>query len=525
MTVARPRRPKALVIAQSGNPSGSAAAPAVLSLSSTVNGRKGSEQSSDRDADEEFCQQILQKLFCDNCALKHRSIDDELRQQMAAYGMRCDIQTGLLNHQSFQEALVALLRDGPPGQEIALIWIDLLNLRREFSLRGCRGSEKLVRHVAGVLRSLVDADDLLARFSGRCFLVSMHAGKWDRKGRLRIQAVADALSHLGDGGPEKPEIAAGVAFYPTDTVSAEALMRFACLAATQAGNLKTPRPAVLTFHDGMNSLIMRQDQLEAEMRKGLDLGQFSVAYQAQVDLATGALLGAETLVRWRHPDLGLVPPSEFIPVAERSGLIHRIFDFTLRSALTDTRNLGRLGLFVPIISVNASAVSLRRDDFARMVRGILSEITIAPAQLELEVTESVLFDDEGLFIKRVRQLKEIGVRISIDDFGTRYTGFNVLLRLPLSAMKIDKCFVGGIDRSLEMRALCQTIVAMSRQLKMHTVAEGIEEFGELETLRRSAARPARVICFSAPSRSGNSPFSCAIGPNGCGHSVLWNPSK
>ncbi|MGA2048534.1 MAG: bifunctional diguanylate cyclase/phosphodiesterase [Terracidiphilus sp.] len=471
-------------------------------LHRTIKPRYKPGASIEKGADREFTKEILDMLFCDNCMLKHSEADDDLRRQMAAYGLRRDIQTGLMNYQSFQEALADLLRDGPPGQEIALIWIDLLNLRREFSLRGFNGSETLVRHVASGLRSVVDRDELLCRFSGRCFLIGIRAQKWDKNGKRRIQAIAEALSRLGENGPEeKPEIAAGVAFYPADTNSAEELVRFASLAATRAGSVNTPRPFVMNFHCGMNNLIMREYKLELEMRNGLDRGEFSIAYQPKIDLVTGDVLGAEALIRWNHPDLGSVAASEFIPIAERCGLIHRIFDFTLRSTLDETRQWSRQGLFVPIVSVNISAIDLRREDFARTVRGILAEAPIAPVQLELEVTESVLFDDEELFTKRVRQLREIGVRISIDDFGTRYTGFNVLLRLPLTAMKIDKCFVGGIDRSQDMRALCQTIVAMARQLKMHSVAEGIEEPGELRTLQEIGCQAGQGYLFQRPVHS------------------------
>ena len=506
MTAAGSPLPKAPLAATEGKRSSGSRKPPVLPFHRKVEPRHRKVEprqkpgaSVDKGADREFTKEILDMLFCDNCMLKHSEADDDLRRQMAAYGLRRDIQTGLMNYQSFQEALADLLRDGPPGQEIALIWIDLLNLRREFSLRGFNGSETLVRHVASGLRSVVDADELLCRFSGRCFLIGIRAQKWDKNGKRRIQAIAEALSRLGEGGPgEKPEIAAGVAFYPADTNSAEDLVRFASLAATRAGSVKTPGPFVMSFHCGMNNLIMREYKLELEMRNGLDRSEFSIAYQPKIDLVTGDVLGAEALIRWNHPDLGSVAASEFIPIAERCGLIHRIFDFTLRSTLHDTREWSRQGLFVPIVSVNVSAIDLRREDFARTVRGILSEAPIAPVQLELEVTESVLFDDEELFTKRVRQLREIGVRISIDDFGTRYTGFNVLLRLPLAAMKIDKCFVGGIDRSQDMRALCQTIVAMARQLKMHSVAEGIEEPGELRTLQEIGCQAGQGYLFQRP---------------------------
>jgi EAL domain-containing protein (putative c-di-GMP-specific phosphodiesterase class I) len=141
---------------------------------------------------------------------------------------------------------------------------------------------------------------------------------------------------------------------------------------------------------------------------------------------------------------------------------------------------------------------MRREDFVRTVRTIRSEFPITPTMLELEVTESVLLDDEKLFATRVRQLKAIGVRIAIDDFGTRYTGFNVLSGLQLDAMKIDRCFIHGIDRSPDMRSLCETIVAMARQLKLRTVAEGVEEQGELEVLKQIGCDAAQGYLLQRP---------------------------
>ena len=423
--------------------------------------------------------------------------DNALDRQILDYSQRYDIQTGLLNYPAFQAVLASQLRGDPAAQEVALIWIDLVNLRREFTLWGWAGAETLARRVAGTLRSVVDADALLGRIGGRSFLVAMRAGKSDKEGRRRIQTVVDALLPLRFHRSEmQPEVAAGVAFFPADSESVENLVRFASLAATRASYVKSH--AVVAFHSGMNSLIMRDHLLEIEMRKGLEQGQFSLVYQPIIDLATGQVLGAEALIRWNHPDRGPITPTEFIPIAERSDLIHRIFEFSLRDALEKTRLWNGLGLSLPVIAVNASAVNVRRNDFARSLRGILGELPIAPAQLELEMTESMAFEDEELFTTRVRQLKAIGVSIAIDDFGTRYTGFNVLKRVPLNAMKIDQCFIRGIDRSQDMRALCQTIVAMARQLKLHTVAEGIEERGELEVMRQIGCDAGQGYLFQVP---------------------------
>jgi diguanylate cyclase (GGDEF)-like protein len=424
-------------------------------------------------------------------------MENELDRQIQSYSQRFDIQTGLLNHQALQDALAGMLRNRPAGKDVALIWIDLVNLRREFSLWGWTGAEALVRRVAGTLRSVVDADALLGRVGGRSFLVAMEASKHDKAGRQRIQAIVDSLTPARSRGSEtRPQVAAGVAFFPMDTESVEDVVRFASLAATRAGHVKSKE--VVTFHSGMNSLIVRDHVLEVEMRKGLDQGQFTLVYQPKVDLFSGDILGAEALIRWKHPEWGAVTPAEFIPIAERSELIHRIFDFGLRTALEQMKHWRDKGLYLPVMAVNASAANVRSDDFARSVRTIMAEFPVGTTEVELEMTESLAFEDEELFTARMRQLKTIGVRIAIDDFGTRYTGFNVLKHLPLDTMKIDQCFIRGIDRSPGMRSLCQTIVAMAHQLKLHTVAEGIEEMGELEVMRKIGCEAGQGYLFQRP---------------------------
>ena len=423
--------------------------------------------------------------------------ESELNRQILSYSQRFDIQTGLLNHQAIQHALAGMLRNRAVGGEVALIWIDLVNLRREFSLWGWTGAEALTRRVAATLRSAVDGGALLGRAGGRSFLVAMDAAKHDKQSRQRIQAVVDALTPARNRGSEtRPEIAAGVAFFPVDTESVEDLFRFASLAAMRARHLKSR--TVIAFHAGMNTMIVRDHAMEVEMRKGLDQGQFSLVYQPKVDLATGEILGAEALIRWQDPEWGAVTPAEFIPIAERSDLIHRIFNLALQTALEQMQLWHRMGLRLPLMAVNASAANVRSDEFVRSVRTMMGDTPIGETEVELEMTESLAFEDEELFTQRMRQLKAIGVRIAIDDFGTRYTGFNVLKHLPLDTMKIDQCFIHGIDHSPGMRSLCQTIVAMARQLNLRTVAEGIEEQGELEAMREIGCDAGQGYLFQRP---------------------------
>jgi EAL domain-containing protein (putative c-di-GMP-specific phosphodiesterase class I)/GGDEF domain-containing protein len=434
--------------------------------------------------------------------LLNDGLDDALRRQMRAYELNHDRQTGLLNHHAFHELLTEMLRGRDAAREVALVWVDVLNLRREFALCGAKGTESLVAHVAEALRSAVDGSVLLGRFSARCFLVVLEAAKFNKADRQRIQAIADALAPLrAPGSHNKIETAAGVAFWPADATSAEDLTRFASLAASRASYLKSP--LVQVFRAGMSHHVLRDHLLEVEMRKALESGadQFHLAYQPKIDVVTGQVLGAEALIRWNHPELGSVVPSEFIPVAERSELIQCIVEFTLSTALKDVQQWQRQGIALPLISVNMSWANLRREDFVPAVRARLAQIPVGPTQLELEVTESVLMDDEELFATRVRQLKSTGVRVSIDDFGTRYTGFNVLKHIPVDCMKIDRCFIHGIDRSRDMRALCETIVAMARQLKLRTVAEGVEQPGELEVLRQIGCDAAQGYLFQKPVRA------------------------
>jgi FOG: EAL domain len=426
-----------------------------------------------------------------------RNLDDDMQQLMLWYGQRFDFQTKMMNQYAFQAALTELMRARPVDHDVALIWIDVLNLRREFARWGSKGVDALVGHIADSLRSAVESDALLGRFGARCFLVAMPASKADEADRTRIQAIVDSLEPMRVLGTEiRPELAAGVAFYPSDSDSAEDLIRFASLAASRAGGMRTS--SVLNFESAMNNLILRDHQLEVEIRKGLDQNQFRVHYQPKIDLQTGEVTGAEALMRWDHPEWGPVPQSEFIPIAERSYLIDRIFDLALRSAMWDAQRWRDRGIALQNIAVNVSPANLRRDDFAISLQAIQKEVPMAPTRLELEVTESMLLEDEELFGSRLEQLRAAGIRVAIDDFGTRYTSFNMLHRYPLTTMKIDHCFVQGVDRSQEMRALCKTIAAMARQLKLRTVAEGIETPGELRVMREIGCEAGQGYLFQRP---------------------------
>jgi EAL domain-containing protein (putative c-di-GMP-specific phosphodiesterase class I) len=203
-------------------------------------------------------------------------------------------------------------------------------------------------------------------------------------------------------------------------------------------------------------------------------------------------------MRWNHPVRGHVSPAQFIAVAEQSDLIDEIFSHSLHQLLVDAATWRAQGFVLPSLAVNASAANVRHQDFVAIVQNELSEHPLGTTELDIEVTESLLMDDEDLFLERLKALRAIGVKVSLDDFGTRYTGFNSLKGLPLSSMKIDRCFVHGVDRSNQAQSLCRTIVTMAKHLKLATVAEGIEEVGELRALKKIGCQAGQGYLFQRP---------------------------
>ena len=425
----------------------------------------------------------------------HLTLEEDFRIQLQNYAHFHDPVTGLANHILFRVSLRQMLSAAiADGEEIAFLWVDVLNLRREYSINGDEGVMRMVCMLADSLRPSVEPDELICRFSDRCFLLAL---KRDDNTGARLNAILQAASHrqlLGSEG--KPELSAGVAYFPEHTNTAEDLIRFASLAAVSASRSRNREP--VTFTPNMNSALLHERDLERDLRDAIKTGQLTLAYQPQVDLATGNIVGAECLTRWNHPVRGHVSPAQFIAVAEHSDLIDEIFNHSLHRLLSDVAAWRTEGVVLPLIAVNASPANVRHQDFVEIVKSELDLNPPGETQLDVEVTESLLMDDEDLFIERLNAVRSIGVQVSLDDFGTRYTGFNALQGLPLNTMKIDKCFIHGIDRSSQAQSLCRTMVTMATHLNLATVAEGIENPGELRILKELGCLAGQGYLFQRP---------------------------
>ena len=237
--------------------------------------------------------------------------------------------------------------------------------------------------------------------------------------------------------------------------------------------------------------------LESDLRKAMERNELLFHYQPQVDTRTGTVIGAEALLRWNHPEQGMIPPFRFIPVAEEIGLIAEMGNWGIREACRELVELRKEGLELPKISVNVSALQFNKN-FCPTVKEILEASGVSPSALELELTESILMEDSHSTVKALHELKAMGLRLSIDDFGTGYSSLSYLSRFPLNELKIDRSFVIDFDKSANDASLVRAIIAMGQSMQLELVAEGVETSEQFQFLTRHGADVIQGYLFSRP---------------------------
>jgi EAL domain-containing protein (putative c-di-GMP-specific phosphodiesterase class I) len=287
----------------------------------------------------------------------------------------------------------------------------------------------------------------------------------------------------------------GVALAPDSADDVEQLLGAAdtaMLAAKKAG-----RNRIMLFDPSMEDSNRDRLQLETDLRKAIEREQLLLHFQPQVDSDSGDVVGAESLVRWNHPEHGLVPPFKWIPIAEELGIMDEIGNWVLRDACRSLMALRGSGHTLPKISVNVSALQFT-ESFIGTVQAALDESGLPPDSLELELTESIMINDEESTVALVQQLKDLGVRLSIDDFGTGYSSLSYLSRFPLDELKVDRSFVLGLAKGKRNVELVRAIIAMAKNLGLDIVVEGVETVEELKFFRGEEARVIQGFLFSAP---------------------------
>lgn len=293
-----------------------------------------------------------------------------------------------------------------------------------------------------------------------------------------------------------PEFNGGIAIYPEDGKDARVLLEAARAAALEAAR---DGGGAMRYHaPGLNRAAFEILSMERSLRRALEEREFEVHYQPKVDIASERIVGFEALVRWKHPELGMISPDQFIPIAEQTGLILELGDYVLRQACEDAMAWSRIGLAPITMAVNLSSIQFRDPHLYERVMGLVTETGIDPRFLELELTESTLMDDAESAVNVLKRFKRHGIQISIDDFGTGYSSLAYLRRFPIDALKIDRSFITDINTNADDAAISTSIILMGRSLRLKVIAEGVENKSQLSFLRVMNCDEVQGYFFSPP---------------------------
>jgi diguanylate cyclase (GGDEF)-like protein len=421
-----------------------------------------------------------------------------------------DSLTGLPNRLSYKERLALALEDAHRhGKQVAAFFIDLDHFSRVNDSLGHEAGDQLLQQVAlrlrGSCRELEDevAPALealmpdVARLGGDEFTVLM-PGLSDPEDAAKLaRRILSSLAHPVRVGDREIFVNAsiGIAIYPQDGEDLETLLMHADTAMYQAK--EQGGGSYQTYSRSMNATALQRLTLENSLRRAIEREEFELHYQPIIDARTGGTVGAEALVRWRHPELGLLLPSEFIPLAEENGMIVPLGEWVLHRACTDNRAWQSLGLPAIRVDVNLSSRQIRRS-LIQVVGRVLQESSLEARYLGLELTESVLVNYQKEGTDTLHALRAMGLHLSVDDFGTGYSSFSYLKRFPLDTLKIDRCFVREITSHPDDAAITTAMIAMGHALGLKVVAEGVETDAQRLLLRRQGCDEMQGYLFSRP---------------------------
>ena len=392
--------------------------------------------------------------------------------------------TGLPNRMLARDRIEAAMAHAHRDyNRVAILFVDLDNFKMVNDSLGHEVGDHLLRLIAARLRECVRESDTIARHGGDEFLIVL-PGIREIETITRVSdKILDRMAEPfhTDGFDLNSTISVGIAVYPDDGTSVDGLIRKADTAmyhAKEAG-----RNTYRYFIESMNADTTHHLQLRTDLHRALDKGEFILHYQPVFDVATGAIVGAEALLRWKRSQPGLLQPDQFIPLAESSGLIVPIGEWVLQTACRQAASWKREGLPAFSIAVNLSPVQFRRGTVEQTVLKALDISGLEPHVLELEITESVLLQDTEAVLRALAALKAHGVKIVIDDFGTGYSSFSYLRRLVADKLKIDRSFIQGMRDSAESASITRAMIQMAHGLNLRAVAEGVEHPEVMSMLR------------------------------------------
>ncbi len=421
-----------------------------------------------------------------------------------------DTLTGLPNRLLFTEQLIkAVAHAERHGQQLAIMFIDLDDFKRVNDTLGHGAGDDLLRQIgerlAGSIRGLdsvthggfEEDGNTIARLGGDEFIVLLNNVQQHVAGsvaRRLVSALAEPVTVLGT--ELYVSCSVGVATFPGDGNDIETLLMNADTAMYRA---KEAGRGGFQFYDrSMNARARERLQMETLLRHAIDRDEFVLHYQPRVDLDSGCIVGAEALIRWQHPERGLLPPKEFIPLAEDAHLVIPIAEWVIGAVCKQVAAWQAAGLRPIPVAVNLAAPHLRERALPELVERVLREHSLPSSVLEIEVTESILMHDPELSLANARRLAEFGVKLSIDDFGTGYSSLSYLKRLPIASLKIDQSFVRDIATDPDDAAIITAIIAMAHSLNLRVVAEGVETEAQRAFLKAHGCDEFQGFLFGHP---------------------------
>jgi diguanylate cyclase (GGDEF)-like protein len=442
--------------------------------------------------DEEEMHLLLELAGDISFALEHIGKAEKL-DYLAYY----DELTGLANRTLFLERVAQKLIAAGSAKKVAVFALDVDRFRAINDALGRQAGDELLKQVADRLRKAGGDESRLARIGGDDFaIVSAEAQNEEQLARLtelRLKECFGSPFRIGDG-EVRASAKVGIAVFPNDGADAGTLLHNAEAAVAKA---KASDEHYLFYTQEMTERIAEKLSLESKLRQALEKEEFVLHYQPKVDLQTRAIVGVEALIRWQSPERGLVPPLQFIPLLEETGLIQQVGSWALRRASLDHRAWAEQGLKAPRVAVNVSPIQLRQRNFVEVIEQAIMD-GLAPTAIDLEITESLIMEDIQGNIEKLNAVRALGVNIAIDDFGTGYSSLGYLAKLPVQSLKIDRSFISAMNKDPNAMTLVSTIISLAHSLRLKVIAEGVEMEEQANFLRLLRCDEMQGYLFSKP---------------------------
>jgi diguanylate cyclase (GGDEF)-like protein len=428
------------------------------------------------------------------------SIERKRYQVQLEHQANYDALTGLPNRNLLHDRLRQAVYAQRGARAMAVVFIDLDHFKFVNDSLGHGTGDKLLRGMADRLRGVLREGDTVARLGGDEFVVILNDQGGEEVIFRAMQRIMLEVSQpmMIDGKELYVTCSAGISLHPQDGADVDTLLKNADAAMYRAKD--GGRNNFQFFTSEMNERINERLSLENALRRALERKEFLLHFQQKIDLKTGAIAGAEALVRWNHPELGLLRPERFIPLAEETGLIVQIGEWVIREACRQSRAWLDQGLRPGLVSVNLSARQFRQDGLVRAVSRILEETGVDSRHLEIELTESMVMHNVNTAIATLHGLKSLGIALSVDDFGTGYSSLAYLKDLPIDTLKIDRSFVRdiGYGEGADEGVIAQAIISLGHALHLKVIAEGVETERQLGFLRRHGCDEVQGFFYGEP---------------------------